>query len=424
MNEKPPVDPNGAAEVVGAENAKPLVDVGADDAGATNPKPLLGVVEVDEAGAENAKPLVEVDDGFDDAPNVNNDDDDVDGAPNAENDGIDVAGLSAVVEGAAPNVLAAPNAGVDVVEALVETTEGANGFGGLLAPNVNGVLFEAVVVVAADGKLKPDEDVDADVVAIGRDVEVDEVGMVLENEKPPVAVVVAAATAVGKDNDEVVVLDAVVVDEKANRFGVVDAVVAAEIVVDGAGAREEVDEFAPKANKVGFSDDVVVVDVDADNGVLPNEPNVGVVDAVVVVVAVKDKEVLDVVVGNVPKAGNVEGVLVPDGKRLIGVLVTGLSEVVAPNNGAVVAVVEPNETVTFSLLVLVDIVPNVGKETGAENDAAVVTDSTETFATTIVDGEVKLVGALDTTDSSTIVSFVFVIEDEEIGVGSIALNRL
>lgn len=210
---------------------------------------------------------------------------------------------------AEPNVLAAPNAGVVVVVLLVEITEGANGFGGLLAPNVNGVLFEAVVVVVADGKLKPDEDVDVVeelapnndggaaavvVAAAGRDVDVDEV--VLGNENPPtVVVVLGAAAAAG-------------VDEKANKLGVVEAVVATE-------------ELAPNANKAGLSDNVVV-DGDAvlvvavANGVLVNEPNVGVADAVVDVV-VKDKGVgvFDVVVvglvaENPPNVGNVEGVLV------------------------------------------------------------------------------------------------------------------
>jgi len=213
---------------------------------------------------------------------------------------------------AEPNVLAAPNAGVVVAVLLVEITEGANGFGGLLAPNVNGVLFEAVVVVVADGKLKPDEDVDVVeelapnndggaaavvVAAAGRDVDVDEV--VLGNENPPtVVVVLGAAAAAG-------------VDEKANKLGVVEVVVAAE-------------ELAPNANKAGLSDNVVV-DGDAvlvvavANGVLVNEPNVGVADAVVdvVVVVVKDKGVgvFDVVVvglvaENPPNVGNVEGVLV------------------------------------------------------------------------------------------------------------------
>ena len=213
---------------------------------------------------------------------------------------------------AEPNVLAAPNAGAVVAVLLVEITEGANGFGGLLAPNVNGVLFEAVVVVVADGKLKPDEDVDVVeelapnndggaaavvVAAAERDVDVDEV--VLGNENPPTVVVVLGAVA------------AAGVDEKANKLGVVEVVVAAE-------------ELAPNANKAGLSDNVVV-DGDAvlvvavANGVLVNEPNVGVADAVVdvVVVVVKDKGVgvFDVVVvglvaENPPNVGNVEGVLV------------------------------------------------------------------------------------------------------------------
>lgn len=300
--------------MVGAENAKPPVDVGADDAGAEKPKPLLGVADVDDAGAENAKPLVVVDVEFDEAPNANNDDE-VEGAPNDENDGTDVAGLSAVVE-AEPNVLAAPNAGVVVVVLLVEITEGANGLGGLLAPKVNGVLFEAVVVVVADGKLKPAEDVDVDeelapnsgtvavvvvAVAVGRneDEDVDEVA--LGNENPPTVVVAGNDD---NEDDEDVVLGAAAVDEKANKLGVVEAVVAAETVVDDTGARDEVEEPAPNVNKAGLSDNVVedtaLVVVEVGNGVLVNEPNVGTVDAAaaaLVVVVVEDKaaDVPDVV---------------------------------------------------------------------------------------------------------------------------------
>lgn len=204
---------------------------------------------------------------------------------------------------------------------------------------------------------------------------------------------------------------------------------ATEAVADGVGAGDEVEEFEPNVNRAGFSDDVVVVDAAAvvDNGVLVNEPNVGAVDTGVV----KDKDVealvvAGVAVGNVPNAGNVDEVLVLAGKRLLGVIGTDLSEVavIAPNDGvAVVVVVEPNEIVTFSFVVVVDIVPNVGKETGAENDGIVVTGATDVV---VVDGdsEVKLGFDLGTTGSSIIVSVVLVIEDEETGAGSIELNRL
>lgn len=77
-------------------------------------------------------------------------------------------------------------------------------------------------------------------------------------------------------------------------------------------------------------------------------------------------------------------------------LVTGLSEVVVPNNGVVV-VVEPNEIVTFSLEVAVDVVPNVEKETDAL--VVVVADAVETSATTIFVGEVKLAVVFDTAGS-------------------------
>jgi hypothetical protein len=119
--------------------------------------------------------------------------------PKAGNDEIEVAGLS-LVNGVAPNGALEPNAGKEVA-LLVEITGGANGLGGLLAPNANGALFDVVVVVvveaaAADGKLKPDDDDDdrpvpnkdgAEVVVVLLVVAIEDVdasGKLLGNEKP------------------------------------------------------------------------------------------------------------------------------------------------------------------------------------------------------------------------------------------------
>lgn len=325
----------------------------------------------------------------DPAPNVNSDGVDAGaGAPKLENDGIEVAVLSLVAAGT-PNEAAAPNAGVEVV--LVEVTEGANGRGGLLAPNANGVLFDVVVVVVpADGKLKPDVDdkplpnKGADVVVAvlpavvvvavklkGAGVDENVVG----NARPPVAVVVA----VGIGNvDELVVA---VLVEKLNKFGVTDA---AAVVVGAAGAvdnDEDEDEndnvggavAVPNENRGGLSDEIVEADVVVDDVVVgvvpklvpnaigvavvdvvvaidvlpkppnvtgaelvvaialvPNPPNVIGADAVVVVIAGVIEVLVVVAViadGNVPNdAGKVEPVVVPIGKRLVVVDVAVLSE--------------------------------------------------------------------------------------------------
>jgi len=146
------------------------------------------------------------------APKVNNDDV-LDVEPKPGNDGTDVDGLSVVV-GATPNVAVAPNAGVEVV-LLVDITEGANGFGGLLAPNANGALLDVVVVVFADGKLKPGDDdddvklvpnkgiVDVVAVVVVVAIDVDISGKLLGNENPLIVVVT------GNVKEETVVVGAV-----------------------------------------------------------------------------------------------------------------------------------------------------------------------------------------------------------------------
>ena len=123
---------------------------------------------------------------------------------------------------------------------LVEITEGANGFGGLLAPKANGVLLDVVVVVFADGKLKPDDEDDkplpnkgaADVVAgvvVVVAIDVDTSGKALGNENPLVV-----DEEIGNGNEvaaAVVVVamgGAVVFDGKPNKFGVVDEVFAVD----------------------------------------------------------------------------------------------------------------------------------------------------------------------------------------------------
>lgn len=228
--------------------------------------------------------------------------------PKLEKGGIAIGDLSIIVE-AAPNEAVAPNAGV-VVVLLDETTKGANGFGGLLAPNAKGVLLD--VVVPADGKLKPDDDVDKpvpnndaddiipilDVVSIG---DVDTGGITLGNKDPLVVVVV---TENGGARVGTVVVGAVIFDEKANKLGIV--------AVDDAN-----DRFGapiPTENRDDFSVEIVdeAVPVVVVVGIL-KWPNVLDVDDDVVVVTSEGKvEALPVIVVPVDELnnGNVEVVFV------------------------------------------------------------------------------------------------------------------
>lgn len=322
--------------------------------------------------------------------------------PNTENDEVDVGALSAVVaEGTLPNVGTAPKAGVGVVP-LVEITGGANGFGGLLAPKANGVLLDVVVVVLADGKLKPDDDDDeplpnrgADddvvvvVVVVDGVTDVDTRGKLLGNGKPLVAEAGSVSEAL------VVSGGAVTFELKPNRLGVVVVV-----VVDDGGAKDKVEAPPPKENSGALSEDTVVELVAADvvvvaSGVLPNDPNVIVVgiligDVVAVVDGVvKNEGAADVVVTVVlvvlvdefvavaePNDGKLADVLGLSWNRLTGVFVMVLSEDVAlvPNRGVAVAgnpilVVTGGLITVFSFVVVgvVDDAPNKGKASVAEN---------------------------------------------------------
>jgi hypothetical protein len=399
---------------------------------------------------------------FDVAPKVN-DDDVLVAEPKAGNDETDVVGLSVVAE-AIPNEAVAPNAG-GAVPLLVEVTEGANGLSGLLAPNANGVLFDVVVVVVVvfpDGKLKPCDDDKpapnkeaADVVAgfAVVTIDVDATGKLFGNENPLIVV----ETGHVKEEAVVVVVGAVALDEKANKFGVVDkTVVVAAIDNDGATTRAEA--LVPNENKGGLSDETVeeaVVVIAVDNEVLPNDPNVfdfgtsiGDDDVVVVVVSEGVVDVLVAVVVfvdvNEPNDWNGEGVLVLIGKRLFGVLVTGLSKVavVVPNKGVVVEenavlVVTGGLVIIFSFVV-VAIVPNNGSAVVVvENEAVVVaSDGIEKVLSLVVVSDDVTIGVdsigvdvwLVVTGVGTVGSIIIISgvssEGEGEGVGSIALNRL
>jgi hypothetical protein len=435
------VEPNaggGAAAVDDDENGKPLVvPAGAADV-------WIGLVVV-----------------FDVAPKVN-DDDVLVAEPKAGNDETDVVGLS-VVAGAIPNEAVAPNAG-GAVPLLVEVTEGANGLSGLLAPNANGVLFDVVVVVVVvfpDGKLKPCDDDKpapnkeaADVVAgfAVVTIDVDATGKLFGNENPLIVVETGHVK-----EEAVVVVGAVTLDEKANKFGVVDkTVVVAASDNDGATTRAEA--LVPNENKGGLSDETVeeaVVVTAVDNGVLPNDPNVidfgtSIGDDDVVVVVVIIEGVVDVLVSvvvfadvNEPNDWNVEGVLVLIWKRLFGVLVTGLSKVavVVPNKEVVVEwnavlTVTGGLVIIFSFVV-VAIVLNNGSAVVVvvENEAVVVaSDGIEKVLSLVVVSDDVTIGVdsigvdvwLVVTGVGTVGSIIIIsgVSSEGEGVGSIALNRL
>ena len=382
---------------------------------------------------------------FDVAPKENNDA--VGGVePKTGNEGIDVAVLSAavvVVDVVPPNEGVAPKDGVGVIP-LVDITEGANVFGGLLAPNVNGVLLDVVVVVLAAGKLKPDDeplpnkgtdDVDGDEKLPG-------------NENP-------LDVDAGIVNEEALVVDVPMTAGTVNKLGRTakfDAVVVADND-DGAIARVE----APgtKENCDGLSDETVdeaaVRAVVAASGVLPNDPNVIVVgiligddDAVVVIAegtigVLIAAAVVVVVAAAEPNVGNVEDVLVLIWKRLAGVLVA----VVVPNKGAAV---EGNEilVVTGGLTVLdslgtVDVAPNKGSVLVPANGAApvaanggigkvlslvvvsVVVTGTDSFG--IVDGIVVVVTGADVLGCSAMISNVLVDDTAEVDVDVGVITR-
>jgi hypothetical protein len=429
----------------------------------TEPNTGDGAVDWD----ENAKPLVVpagaadvwigLVDVFDVAPKLNNDDV-LDVEPKAGNDEIEVAGLS-LVNGVAPNGALEPNAGKEVA-LLVEITGGANGLGGLLAPNANGALFDVVVVVvveaaAADGKLKPDDDDDdrpvpnkdgAEVVVVLLVVAIEDVdasGKLLGNEKPLVVedtgnvASVAAAAVVGT----------VVLAGKPNKFGTVDVVVDddSNAVKDGAEA------LVPNENEGSFSAETVeVIDVAVvvANAVLPNDPNVIDVDTLTgddgLVVIIEDAvEVLIAVVlfvdDNEPNDWNVEVLFVPIWKRLFELVVA-----VVPNKG-----VEANETLvvtgrfvlTFSLVVtgndVIDDAPNNGRVVVLANEILVVTGGVERMLSLIIVGVGVIIGVdsnrkgvwvvvigVDTFGSSTIISGnLLVVVCDTTGEGSIAKQK-
>ena len=237
--------------------------------------------------------------------------------------------LSAVVAGGTlPNEGIAPKAGAGA-RPPVETTAGANGRGGLLAPKANGVLLEVVMVVLAEGKLKPDDDevapnkgiaADDDVVVVVVGViDVDTRGTLLGNGNPLVK-------EAGNVNEALVVItdDALVFGVKPNKLGVADVVVG---VVNN-DPTERAGALLPKENCADLSEGTAVELVVAASGVPPNDPNVivvgiligdddgavvvgvvkseGVVDALVTVVVVAVDELVDVAE---PNSGKLEVVL-------------------------------------------------------------------------------------------------------------------
>lgn len=364
----------------------------------------------------NAKPLVVPVGGtvgcigfivvLDAAPKVNNGVVPV-AEPKPENDDADVEVLSAV-DGLLPNEAVAPNAGAGVVP--VDEITGANVFGGLLAPNANGVLLDVVVVVPIVGKLKPDDDgVDdetlpnkgaADVVETLKGVNV------LEN--PPDNGSPLVVVAGGGRVEGVVVVDAAVFDEKGNRFvGIADDDV---VVVD------EAVELAPNANIGALSAEVVEViegaAVVVAIGVLPNAPNVIDVGSLAVdVVAVVSEVTLEllaavVVVGalvddNEPNDGNavvavLSALLVSVPNNGVGVVTVApnIGAVFVPNNGAAVGVL----VVVFSLLV-VAIKLNAGKVLVVESGVVVINGGgiVSTFSLVVV-GSVNDVDSVEVVD--------------------------
>lgn len=235
--------------------------------------------------------------------------------------------LSAVVAGVTlPNKGVAPKAGTGAVPP-VETTAGANGRGGLLAPNANGVLLEVVVVVLAGGKLKPDDDEPApnkgtedDVVVaavVVGVIDVDTRGKLLGNANPLVE-------EAGNVNEALVVVadGALTFGVKPNKLGVVDVVVVND---DGAADRAEV--LVPKASCTDLSEGIARAFVDVDSGVLPNDPNV-----IVVGILIGDNAVVVVVVGVgvVKKEGVVEALVTA---AVVVVVVDELVVAVEPNTG-------------------------------------------------------------------------------------------
>ena len=341
----------------------------AEAAGAMLEKAKPPVAPKDETGAEIGLLMGAV--VFDVPPKLNGEEFD---EPKVGNDDADVAGLSNV--GARPNEAVEPKAD-GTVELLDEITGGANVFGGLLAPNANGVLLDVVVVVIpVDGKLKPDDDDDdelpnkdavGNVPVLAVVVEADAVaappsGKPLENENP------LLLEGTGR-----VVLDAVVaavvrLDEKPNRLEGTDDVVAAGRLLTAATAGDETG--APNENKDGLSDGSVdTVDAAIDVvGFALNEPNVMGDDSCVddedaVVVSSDGKAeapvVVAVVVGvNEPKDGNAEPVFELAGKRFV-VPVTADE----PNK---LGVGEPNGATTGVVDALLTVISFVdaGNETG------------------------------------------------------------
>lgn len=189
----------------------------------------------------------------------------------------------------------------------VETTAGANGRGGLLAPNANGVLLEVVVVVPADGKLKPDDEpapnkgtADDVVVAVVDVIDVDTRGKLLGNANPLVE-------EAGNVDEALVAVavDALTFEVKANKLGLVDVVV---VNADGA------EVLVPNGTTVLSAGIARALDGVA-SAVLPNDPNV-----IVVGILIGDN---DVVVGVVKNEGVVE-VLVT-----VAVVVVVVDELVA-----------------------------------------------------------------------------------------------
>ncbi len=308
------VDPPPNANVDGAEP-----NVGAAVDGVVNGKPLV----VPAVATDVCIGLVVV---FDVAPNANND-----GVfvvePKAGNDGTEVDVLSPV-DGAAPNVAFAPNAGAGVV-LLVDITEGANGFNGLPAPNANGVLPD-VVVIPPDGKLKPGADdkllpnKDAADVVAGPIEDADVDGKPLGNENPLVV------EETGNVKGAVVVVGAVAYDGKANGFAGIELVVVVGNDDDEGGA------LVPNENEGGLSDEIVegieVGAVVVVVGVLPNDPNVidvgnfiGDDDVVVIIEGVIEELVAVVVFADVtePNDGNVAAAFIPIWNGLFAIVVAG-----------------------------------------------------------------------------------------------------
>ncbi len=471
-----PLNWNGAL-LVGAVDPAPKLNEGdAPNENVDGAEPNAGGGAAAADWDENAKPLVVPADVwiglvvvFDVAPKANNGVDVLAVEPKAENDGTDVGGLSIVV-GIVPNEAVAPNAGVGFV-VLVEITEGANGFGGLLAPNANGVLLDVVVVVFADGKLKPDDNapppnkdaVDVGAVFVVVAIDVDTSGKLLGNENP----LIVEGTGNVKEAAAVVVVGAVAFDVKANKFGVVEEVVVAVVIDDDDddnGITDKGGALVPNENRGSLSDETVektvVVAVVVINGVLPNDPNVTDVDtfisddAVVIVVAgVIIEGMVEVLVAvvvfvdaNAPKDWNVEGVFALSWKRLFGVLVTGWSKVVVgvPNREVVVegneAVVVTGGLITIFSLVVVGIVPNNGSVLVAVNGLVVVTSGgiEKVLSLVVVGGDVTMgvdsngivawmvVTGVDTVGSSIIIISGVSFDDTDgcSGVGSIAkINR-